>query len=818
MISSDFSRSLIILGAAVGVATVWELHSLTDAKERLAERRAETELLSIKQTPRSTQYPGVTASIQRLMTRYCNEQTGLSNAREDCIAVLRPRDGIPDPMRALRAYLTPEVQQRSGATPTQGVAVQPHWLRGGQTALDRLCLSEFEFNGNRYAVTSPKGGQPCPADADRFITWAIRELDARKNIEPMSVQPFGSLSVRRAYITGQDGTLISRRFGDLGLAQGGQGSEGKEYAEFRKTALADLAPSIASVRSVFPVAGLDRGYSGAYLDVTDLGIVATGVVILVDAPDAGSVALAADVEINTTDWASKMKVPGTYMRVLDIKSTQPFWASVFDGLQDLPDAQDLRGKCKDSTHEPVAICSPSENPENAIVVAAMLGNSDPQNPDGPRRWIVRLVPGLSPPFGFLPHPVADYIPAFVLFSAGLICWHFDRRRQKSQRHATRSREHSEMLTTLYGSVNIAVVTIDPNNDQIRFTSPRAEVFGFKTDTKFRDYVHEDDRQIYDQAHHPGIPERAYGVRLRLYVQKKERTGDRPQKPDQWAIVRSTPVPAPVSHINARESDRFALVELLGRDHTERWHQMVEDAARRAERRQLGSLLNHGISRPLGAICAPSLRPETFKSLISYVERRVNVIADLQSGWGITDDDARRNDIVVKRDAVLEMLEQFQSLGATVAADGDLRRNLKWGNGALNRLPAGAKPFHFDLSAWGHEIHLSTVIEGAELFILEELLTNALKYGRRGVPPMVVARCVSEQGGRRVLEFEVRNQVDEDHAKHRFDTQRAFNGHSLVAEACRRLGWELMEPAISNNMYSIKVRAGCSIASGGVIQT
>jgi hypothetical protein len=284
---------------------------------------------------------------------------------------------------------------------------------------------------------------------------------------------------------------------------------------------------------------------------------------------------------------------------------------------------------------------------------------------------------------------------------------------------------------------------------------------------------------------------------------------------EQVIIRSTAIPAPTPAINARESDRLGLIALLSREDTGAWQARIEQEAADTERDRLGSFLDHGLAMLAEVACRgrSSLDKTIRPLLLTHLERRVSVIAELFSGWQKPLEERPRPPVLVKKAAVVEGLETLQRLAAFVARDRDLREQLRWGNGVLSRLPVECPPFTLDLGEWPEDLQITTRIEGAESFIFEELLINALKHGQPGVPPVISARPVKAHD-RRWVELEIRNEVLSSQIATAPDAHHKYGGRRLVREACRRLGWELLDPEFRDRIYSITIRAR-AIDSGGL---
>jgi hypothetical protein len=192
-------------------------------------------------------------------------------------------------------------------------------------------------------------------------------------------------------------------------------------------------------------------------------------------------------------------------------------------------------------------------------------------------------------------------------------------------------------------------------------------------------------------------------------------------------------------------------------------------------------------------------------LSTYLMRRVSVLADLLSGWSLPLDEVRRDELAISKLSIQGALETFQRVSMRVAANRELRTGLKWGNGVLSRLPADVLPFRFDLQGWSEDLKLTTRIEGADSFILDELLINTFKHGKPGSSPLLTARVI-RGADRRWVEFELRNEVRSVRETRIGSAEHRYGGQRLVQEACRRLRWELLPPELQGEVYIVRWRA------------
>jgi hypothetical protein len=436
--------------------------------------------------------------------------------------------------------------------------------------------------------------------------------------------------------------------------------------------------------------------------------------------------------------------------------------------------------------ETVAACTPNDDPEGGLLAATLIGISSVGPPQS--RWLIAWMPALETSY-----ELAQYLPSLLLVLAGLMyAW---RERQHRTLRAELAMQAPQM-SRLVDSIGAALIVIDPNTDRVRFRNRPAQQLGIQAGQVFREQVHAEDQREYDEFNlAAGQSERAYAVRLRTSTDAC-----------QWAVIRSTAVAAPLPMLSARESDRLGMMTLLNPTEVERLRSSLELTQAQEERSKLASLITHGIAHLARMLASDRPLDESVRQWLSvYLMRRVSVLADLFSGWSVPLAEVRRDELAISKQSVQSALEALHKICLGVAADRELRQSLNWGNGVLSQLSAEGSPFRFDLQGWPEDLSLTTRIDGAESFILDELLVNAFKHGKPGSRPSLSARVV-RGAERRWVEFELRNAVRSVREARVGAAEHRYGGMTLVREACRRLRWELLQPELQGEIYSIRWRA------------
>jgi PAS domain-containing protein len=763
---------VLLLGAFVAfIGAPWVLSAAHDRGEWQATKG----FLEVTQAPRITQYPGVIAWLRQLMRSQCNAEA-TADAQADCVNVLRPGP-IPPRLRSLELFLAPSL-------PEARTALLLESKKAG-----RLCIAELELNDRRYVATQPALNSNCEAPpAGPLIDQAIALLDARPAPDRLTVEPFGNMEPVRAYVVAQDGTLISRRFSDQHLERSQRGAE---YQEDSRVAESLGLPALGTVNSFFPlVRGAGYTYTGTYFDVSGLGVVATGMT-QVTLPGVGEVVVAIDVALGT-DWIEKIEA-GPQLLPLDVPAdgnAPASWAWVASqaSSRDADDLAKLARRCtgQQRAFDTVAACTPIDEAEDGFLAAMLLGVSGRDRPVA--RWLIAWMPPPQASF-----ELAHYLPAMLLALAAIA---YALRDRQYRALSTNSASQTRQWTQLVDSIGTAMIVIDPNTDRVRFHNAPARQLGIEPSQVFRELVHAEDRRAYDEFNlAAGGAERAYAVRLQLQANAS-----------QWAIVRSTTLAGPLPILGARESDRLGVMSLLSANEMERLRASLELSAIYEERGKLSSLITHGMGHLTRMMASDRTFDEQDRHWLRlYLLRRVNVIADLLSGWSLPLDEVRRDELAIAKPTVQSALDAFQRLATGVAGNRDLRLSLQWGNGVLSRLAPGTAPFRFDLQGWSDDLNLMTRIDGAETFVFDELLINAFKHGKPGCPPRLTARVIRSTD-RRWIEFELRNEVRSTREARVGGADHRYGGQAMIQEVCRRLRWEFLQPELQGEVYIVRWRA------------
>lgn len=780
---TSFQLMIASLAIAAIVAVVAVEYVRTNSDQRI-QYKTTKDLLVISQFPRATTYPGVTAWLQHLLRSDCDSEPDLANQNE-CRAMLLPAADIPTRMSPIRDYLnTPE---RSGNT-RQLLTSERH---------GRVCLSEYLVHTHRYVAAQPALGSECrtPFDA-RLLDLAIPFLESEPP-PPFDAKPFGRVHAERAYVMTEDGQLISRRFTDTNIPPNNRGSE---FNEFSHAADNDNGPTLVSVRPFFSIAKLDTStYTGTYVDVTDLGIVATGTK-LIHRPEIGDVIIAIDMAISS-DWVTHIPHAVSHVLVMtDPESAS--WKSIAQFALDRgeKDLSSIAQRCAgaDRYFDTVATCSPTDDPTDGVVSAVMIGGSSGSSSAG-HQWLIAWIPKTDTAIFVL----ADVGPIAALALVGFVLIVHDRKQRAALRETKRNEAfNAEKLSawiSLIDQLSLPIVSIDASTDRVRYANAAATSAGIHINGIFRDAVYELDRDAYSRFNVAGgEAERSYVVRLQ--------SGSRSPV---WGVIRSTSATRPLSGINLQMNDRLGVVSLLSEHELRTLREYWVLRETKEERKRLGSLISHGVAmltaltKP-NQVVDPTIRTWIFGALI----RRLNVVAELLSGWAEPLELVRQNDKTTTKAQFSITVDRIQRLAAYASRNRSLRSILALKNGALSDLPAETRPFTTDFSEWPEDLMLASLIDGADGFVFDEVILNALKHSPPGMPPLLRAR-VLHTTRQRWVEFEITNQIRSERNLPVEPGNLRYHGKDLVAEACRRLRWEIDAPEVVNGVYKLRIRARTS---------
>jgi hypothetical protein len=408
-----------------------------------------------------------------------------------------------------------------------------------------------------------------------------------------------------------------------------------------------------------------------------------------------------------------------------------------------------------------------------------------------RAWLLTFFPSTAPSF---PGGAVALLGAVL----AMLLTGFEVNRRKAEREADRAARALGEKQNLLNTMQVPLIVVDPNTDQIVSANQVAESIGIRRGARFADRVSPEPRA---RAHYERTQvatteaRRAYGVPIRV-----ETAGAAPT--NQFAIVRSVAVTAPIEALAADERHRLAILFLV--DPASDLRLLLEDvesAAHTDERRRLGGLLSHGLDA-LADVLRRSVtggrpgadRGLTPQWLAEYLQRRIHVTAWLLDHWNGS---PPTHDSVVDSAQAHETLHSLERIFAAVRQESDLRARLGWANGPL----AGDRDSPSFVAAvdWPEDLQTTLPVRGGLGFFLTEVLSNAMRHGVAGSAPRVTIRCDR-------VKSELVCGVDNQRRHDRVRAGSKYGGVALLAGMARLFGWRDFKAAAEDTRFVVSWRA------------
>ena len=624
----------------------------------------------------------------------------------------------------------------------------------------RRALSLAAAHGATFVVTR-RHALERDASSNGFIARLVAPMSAARARLDSALG--GASRPVRLYALAEDGTLLSLPWRSPDQTDGDPGR-----AEAMQLSSRPTLPSFAPEEFFFRFTDGEHEavrYSGFYLDLGGRGLVSTLTLPLEGGPQAGVLALDVSHHLDWDHFASTIASPLAATIVHTAASTAPTWTTVQASLS--PSAPStLRTALADIVRRDGALRGPVSPIAHAVVpgsgAVAAFHVSD-------RAWLLTFFPSATPSFPGGAVTLLAVVLAILLSG-------FEVNRRRAEREADRAARALGEKQNLLNTMQVPLMVVDPNSDEIISANEVAESIGIRRGSRFADRVSADPRA---RAHYDRTQvatsgaRRAYGVPIRV-----ESPGGLAS--DQFAIVRSVAVTAPIEALAADERHRLAILFLV--DPQADLQLMLEDVESRAhtdERRRLAGLLSHGLDsladvlrRSVARSAAAPLAPW----LAEYLQRRIHVIAWLLDHW---DQDPPPHDSVVDAAQARDTIESLQRIFEEARADPDVRARLGWANGPLSDSQAAAA---FSTSIdWPDEFETTLPVRGGLGFVLTEVLANAMRHGSLSGPPRLTITC---DRVKKEIEFVVENGCRDDHPAAR----SRYSGLSLVEGMARLFGW------------------------------
>jgi len=742
--------ALFVLLAGLTARSIWRAW---DQRAGQARSAAVFALVQQRMPSRPIEAPGAIAWLREQLTVYRSRLAPSDGLMFERLS--DETDRIPSELNVASAAL-----RRILATPSAGAAIPPQ-ASLPQTAGSRRSLSLVTSDGHTFVVTR-RHGLENNTESNQFIARLLAPMATAQS--PLDAALKGIARPVRLYVLAEDGTLVS-----LAWPLSGETKEAAARAEALQLSSQPALPSFAPEEFFFRFRQDEPDairYSGFYVDLGGRGVVSTLTMPIEGGPMEGVLALDLAHPVDWDRFASTIAAPLSGTIVHLGAETPATWALLRDGLSGgapAPMRQALDAIVTREGPSPAGV-SPITHAvvQNVGAVAAFHVSE--------REWLLAYFPSVAPSF-----PAGAVVLLGVLLA--LLLSGFEVNRRRAEREADRAARALAEKQNLLNTMQVPLIVVDPNTDEIVHANKVAESMGIRRGARFADRISSEPRA---RAHYERTQvatseaRRAYGVPIRV-DDAQGRTSE------QFALVRSVAVTAPIEALAADERHRLAILFVV--DPQSDLRLLLEDVADEAhtdERRRLAALLSHGLDALADVLrrtvaradAAPSLSPW----LAEYLQRRIHVTGWLLDHWR---DPPPAHDSVVDAGQVGEKLHSLERIFTEVRRDSELRSRLGWINGPLSADSAGP-PFVKSVD-WPGEFDATLPVRGGLGFFLTEVLTNAMRHGAAGTTPRVTVRC---DRIRNEAHFAVENERRVD----RSAAGATYGGLALMEGMARLFGW------------------------------
>ncbi|MEO6213589.1 MAG: hypothetical protein ABIP65_08180 [Vicinamibacterales bacterium] len=760
--------AVFVLIAALTARSIWRAWEQRAGQARSA---AVFDLVQQRMPARPIEAPGAIAWLREQLSAYRRH--------------LPPSDALmferlTDETDRIPAELTAAVNaMRVGLRSPAGDGPLPRQTTLDPTGPSRRAVSLLAVQDSTFVVTR-RHRLEHDGDSNSFIARLLAPMRTAR--APIDEALRGVARPVRLYGFAEDGTLVS-----LPWPAANETAERAGRAEALQLSSQPTLPSFAPEEFFFrfPPGQPDAvRYSGFYVDLGGRGVVSTLTMPIEGGRQAGVLAL--DLS-HTVDWdrfASTI-APPLAATIVHLGDEAPAtWSALRAGISnDAPAA--LRVALDEIVRRNNA--SPGEVSPITHAVVQNIGAVAAFHVSE-RAWLLAFFPSVAPSFPTGAVALLGVVLAFLLTG-------FEVNRRRAEREADRAARALAEKQNLLNTMQVPLIVVDPNTDQIVYANQVAESMGIRRGARFADRISAQPRARAHYEHMQvatGEARRAYGVPIRV-----ETAGGHVS--DQFAIVRSVAVTAPIEALAADERHRLAILfvvepkadlGLLLDD--------VESAAHTDERRRLAGLLSHGLDaladvlrRSIGRIDAPtSLSPW----LAEYLQRRIHVTGWLLDHWH---EPPPPHDSVVDAAQAHETLASLEQIFAEVRRDSDVRSRLGWTNGPLS-VDTRAPTFAASVE-WTEEFETTLPVRGGLGFFLTEVLANAMRHGAAGSTPQVTIR--SDR-----VKNEVLFVLENERRDHRAGSGGKYGGLALLAGMARLFGWREFSAAPEHRRFVVSWRA------------
>ena len=740
--------AVFVLLTAFTARTVWEAWN-----QRAGQARTEAvfELVQQRMPSRPVEAPGAIAWLREQFARYPSQLPPIE-ARTFARLSL-DADAVPDELLgAASAMRTVAVSPAAAA----GLSLRTP-VHGGTS---RRAASLLTTDGSTIVITRRHALEDDPA-SNGFVARLAPAMTSATAALDDALR--GVARPVRLYALAEDGTLVSQPWPSA-VEPSVETARMEAFQLSARPSLPSFAPEEFFFRFVDGETEAVR-YSGFYVDLGGRGLVSTLTMPIGPPGQAGVLALDLAHTIDWDHFASRIAPP----LAATIVHTQPgrpeTWISLRQSLSaNTPAAiQTALAEMVGAAPERAALDPISHRVVPELGAIAAFHVSD-------RTWLLTFFPSTAPAFPGGAVALLGAVLAILLVG-------FEVNRRRAEREADRAAQALSEKQNLLNTMQVPLVVVDPNTDEIVSANQVAESIGIRRGARFSDRIARSPRA---RAHYERTQVATSGVRRAYGVPIRVETGSA-EPVDQFALVRSVAVTAPIEALAADERHRLAILFLV--DPASDLQLLLEDveaSAHTDERRRLAGLLSHGVDSLADVLRRTIVTDASASSssawLAEYLQRRLRVTAWLLDHW---DAPPPPHDAVVDAGQARETLRSLEAIFTAVREDRQLRARLGWTNGPLSQ-PAAAPPFEAAIE-WPEQFETTLPVRGGLGFFLTEVLSNAMRHGAATAPPRLAITCDQV---RSELKFVVENDLRED--RERRDSR--YGGLALLTGMARLFGW------------------------------
>jgi hypothetical protein len=772
---------VFVLLAVLTARTVWRAWNERAGQARTA---AVFELVQQRMPSRPIEAPGAIAWLREQLAAYR--------------AHLQPRDAstfarLADEAEVVPPELLPAAEAMrtvlASASKTSDLPVPSGLAQNGRS---RRALSILATDGSTFVVTRRHALEKDPG-SNGFVSRLLVPMAAARR--PLDAALGGIARPVRLYALGEDGTLVS-----LPWPASGETPEATARSEALQLSSRPSLPSFAPEEFFFRFSEGEQTsvrYSGFYVDLGGRGLVSTVTMPIEGPGEAGVLALDLAHIVDWDHFASTIAPPLAATIVHAAADAPATWSTFRTALPGAAPAA-LRSALDGVVAAQVSAAGDVSPITHAVVadVGAIAAFHVSES-----AWLLAFFPSVAPSFPGGAIALLGAVLAVLLTG-------FEVNRRKAEREADRAARALGEKQNLLNTMQVPLIVVDPNTDEVVSANQVAESIGIRPGARFAERVSPDPRA---RAHYERTQiatseaRRAYGVPIRVDTHAGASS-------EQFAIVRSVAVTAPIEALAADQRHRLAILFLIDPQSDLRLLlEDVEAAAHTDERRRLAGLLSHGLdsladvlrrraagvrpgSDPGRSGVGPGSDPGLTPWLAEYLQRRIHVIAWLLDHWHGS---PPPHDSVVDAAQAQETLSSLERIFATVRRDPDLRARLGWANGPL--APGGSgQPFGAAID-WPDAFEMTLPIRGGLGFFLTEVLSNAMRHGAAGSIPHVTIQC---DRVKRELVFAVDNERRDDRARE----GSKYGGLALLTGMARLFGWREFSAGPNRSRFLVTWRA------------